>query len=194
MTSQINYAIIDETFPRAGQDNDTETFRRNYASIKDNFRFAKSEIEDLQNNTARTDRESDFNSNVIADAVFRECKDLFYNHQEIIASEYDIDFGLGSYQIVKFKNNTTIQFLGFPENSNSVGKVILELYSDGSERIIRFSPEGSTVLKTNGFSTPKIGETQPLTLPVNASNNPIFVEVWRRNNGIIFIKNLGQFV
>ncbi len=48
MTSAINYAAINENFPVAGQDNDTQTFRDNFDSIKTALSTAKTEITDLQ--------------------------------------------------------------------------------------------------------------------------------------------------
>ena len=49
MTSQINYTGIDNAYPVAGQDNDSQGFRDNFTVIKNNFNYSKSEIEDLQN-------------------------------------------------------------------------------------------------------------------------------------------------
>jgi len=42
--SNINYLNIDENFPIAGQDNDTQVFRDNFDSIKQALRIAKEEI------------------------------------------------------------------------------------------------------------------------------------------------------
>lgn len=53
--SNIDYASINENFPLAGVDNDTQVFRENFTKIKNNFEFAKTEIEALD---TRTDRKS----------------------------------------------------------------------------------------------------------------------------------------
>lgn len=45
--SNINPNNIDGTYPIAGQDNDSQGFRDNFTNIKNNFTFAKSELEDL---------------------------------------------------------------------------------------------------------------------------------------------------
>ena len=50
MPCNINPNNIDGNYPIAGQDNDSQGFRDNFSNIKNNFTFAKSEIEDLQNN------------------------------------------------------------------------------------------------------------------------------------------------
>ena len=46
--SSINPNNINGQYPVAGQDNDSQGFRDNFTNIKNNFTFAKSEIEDLQ--------------------------------------------------------------------------------------------------------------------------------------------------
>lgn len=48
MPSNINPNNIDGSFPIAGQDNDSQGFRDNFTNSKNNFRFAASEISDLQ--------------------------------------------------------------------------------------------------------------------------------------------------
>ena len=48
MASNIDNTSIDATYPIAGQDNDSQGFRNNFSTIKNNFTAAKSEIEALQ--------------------------------------------------------------------------------------------------------------------------------------------------
>ncbi len=48
--SSINPNNINGTYPIAGQDNDSQGFRDNFTNVKNNLAFAKTEIEDLQNN------------------------------------------------------------------------------------------------------------------------------------------------
>jgi hypothetical protein len=50
MPCNINPNNIDDNYPIAGQDNDSQGFRDNFSNIKSNFTFARSEISDLQNN------------------------------------------------------------------------------------------------------------------------------------------------
>ena len=54
MASNIDDTSIDATYPIAGQDNDSQGFRNNFSTVKNNFTAAKSEIEDLQTNTEHT--------------------------------------------------------------------------------------------------------------------------------------------
>lgn len=48
MSSNINTNTIDTKYPIAGQDNDTQGFRDNFASIKNNLDIASAEITSLQ--------------------------------------------------------------------------------------------------------------------------------------------------
>ena len=45
MPSNINTTNLDETYPVAGQDNNSQGFRDNFSTIKTNFTTAKTEIE-----------------------------------------------------------------------------------------------------------------------------------------------------
>jgi hypothetical protein len=54
MASSINPTAIDITYPIPGQDNDTQGFRDNFSSIRNNFNVAKSEISTIQSVLAAT--------------------------------------------------------------------------------------------------------------------------------------------
>jgi len=192
LTSLINFAAINENFPVAGQDNDTQVFRDNFDTIKTNFSAAKTEIEDLQDNVARTDVESDFNYNVVTaitlqDAYFRK-KDY---GAAIVVGTQDVSFKQAMYHIIKFGTNCAIQFTEFPVAAvdvtglGQVGKATLELYGDGTARTITFTVTGSTVLKKSaGF---------PGSLTVTSATNPVIIEVWQHSTDMIFLNYLGAY-
>ncbi len=192
MTSLINFAAINENFPVAGQDNDTQVFRDNFDTIKTNFSAAKTEIEDLQDNVARTDVDSDFNYNIataitLQDAYFRK-KD--YGAAIVVATQ-DVSFKQAMYHIIRFGTNCAIQFTEFPVAAVDVtglgqmGKATLELYGDGTTRTITFTLTGSTVLKKSpGF---------PGSLTVTSATNPVIIEVWQHSEAIIFLNYLGAY-
>ena len=192
MTSLLNFAAINENFPVAGQDNDTQVFRDNFDTIKTNFSAAKTEIEDLQDNVARTDVDSDFNYNVatavtLQDAYLRK-KDY---GAAIVVGTQDVSFKQAMYHIIKFGTNCAIQFTEFPVAAVDVtglgqmGKATLELYGDGTARTITFTLTGSTVLKKSaGF---------PGSLTVTSATNPVIIEVWQHSEAIIFLNYLGVY-
>ncbi len=198
MTSNINYLSINENFPVAGEDNDTQVFRDNFDTIKTSLRNAKDEITDLQTNTAKTNLDNDFGLNKISNALLQNKRQQKWSGGSVTASPTTIDFEQGSYQIYTVGANVTFDFLNFPGDPVftaeatpiGMGKVTLELYSDGSSRNVSFSTSGETVVKSLGF--PGYASGTPV-LTLTSATNPVIIEVWRHSQEIIFMRYVGQF-
>ena len=204
MTSNISFQGINEFFPVAGQDNDTQGFRDNFDTIKQGLRIANEEVSDLQANTARTDQDTDYNLFKIKNAVLenvRAQKLVGFEGTNVNVSPTSIDFSLGSYHLYKVGSGTVLDpfifdFVNFPGDPAlvggseiGVGSVILELYSDGQDRTVAFRPSGNTVVKKNNF--PVMPEGALGDIIVRSAVNPVFIEVWRHTANVIYIKYLG---
>jgi hypothetical protein len=96
MTSAINFLSINENFPVAGQDNDTQVFRDNFDTIKNNFRAAQEEITVLQTFSASVESDNDFNNNRITGAILQRTSDLFLDLGDFNGDA--IDWEGGPYQ------------------------------------------------------------------------------------------------
>ena len=192
-SSSINYLNINENFPIAGQDNDTQVFRDNFDTIKTSLRNAKTEIDEILGAAARKDDDNDFNLNIIQNAVMQNNREQKFDKGLVTASPTTVDYQNGSYQIMKLGANVTVDFLNFPGGPEltteptpvGVGKVTLELYGDGSPRILTFSTSGGTVIKKDS--------SFPGSLTLTSASNPVFIEVWRHSEAVIFMRYLGQF-
>lgn len=191
MTSNINYASINENFPVAGQDNDTQVFRDNFDTIKTSLRYAYEEITDLQDNVIRSDQTNEFNNNVISGAVFQNNRDALFDGQNIVVP-ISVDYANGNYQIFRFGASVTLGFLSFPgdlTNPVGVGKVTLELYGDGTARTITLDPaNGATYKKKNWPGSPGGN-----AFTVTSTTNPVIIEVWRYSDSTIFVNYIGEF-
>ena len=192
MTSAINYLSINENFPVAGQDNDTQTFRDNFDTIKTNFRSAQEEVTDLQLYTAKTNGDNDFNNNEISKTVLRNTMFKKFDGGIITlpTTQLTVDYENGGYQVFRFSANMNIDFQNFPENSSAsgpigCGRMTLELYGDGTSRTLTFITSAGTTLRRNG--------TFPGTLTVSSNSAPIIIEIWRHDATNIFMNYLGQF-
>ena len=188
--SNINYVSINENFPVAGQDNDTQVFRDNFDTIKTSLRYAKEELEIFQDSAtgaARLNQSNNFNQNIIANAVLQGNRDALFDGGNYNTSALDVTYTNGGYQIYKFGTNVEINFLEFPENETpaGVGKVTLELYSDGSSKTVTFKSIGGLVYKKNA--------TFPGTLTLTSATNPVIIEVWRYKSATIFLNYVGVF-
>jgi hypothetical protein len=192
LTSLINFAAINENFPVAGQDNDTQVFRDNFDTIKTNFSAAKTEIEDLQNNSARIDGTSDFDYNIVTTVTLQ---DTILRKRDygaaIVAATQEVSFKQALYHIIKFGNNCAIELIDFPVTEVDIlgfgacGKITLELYGDGTTRTLSFTPSGTTVFKKSS--------NYPGTLTVTSATNPVILEVWQHSSDVIFLNYLGSF-
>ena len=192
MTSLINFAAINENFPVAGQDNDTQVFRDNFDTIKTNFSTAKTEITDLQDNAARTDSDNDFLYNVVGSVTLQ---DAYLRKKDygaaIVAGTQDVSFKQAMYHVIKVGANTSLSFSEFPTGAvdatglGQIGKATLELYGDGTTRTITITTSGGTVLKkSSGF---------PGSITVTSSTNPVIIEVWQHSATVIFLNYLGLY-
>ncbi len=197
MTSNINFAGINENFPVAGQDNDTQVFRDNFSLIKENFRNSYNEITALQSNAAKLNENNDFSGSIISGAVFVDNRDRVHSYSTIAESTpqavYEVDYGQGPYQKFTVNKDINLQFTNFPV-STGVGKVTLELYGDGTERTITLIAEGGTQFKRSKVTT-STGATIsfPNPLKVTSSTNPTIIEVWQYSSNTIYLNYVGVF-
>jgi hypothetical protein len=192
LTSLINFAAINENFPVAGQDNDTQVFRDNFDTIKTNFSTAKTEITDLQDNVARTDGDNDFLYNVIGSVTLQ---DAYLRKKDygaaIIAGTQDVSFKQAMYHVIKLGADTSLSFSEFPTGAvdvtglGQIGKATLELYGDGTARTITITTSGGiTLRKSPGF---------PGSITVTSATNPVIIEVWQHGATVIFMNYLGLY-
>ena len=192
MTSLINFAAINENFPVAGQDNDTQVFRDNFDTIKTNFSTAKTEITDLQDNAVRTDIDNDFLYNVVGSVTLN---DAYLRKKDygsaIVAGPQDISFKQAMYHVIKFGADISLSFSEFPTGAvdvtglGQIGKATLELYGDGTARTITITTSGATVLKKSpGF---------PGSITVTSATNPVIIEVWQHSATVIWLNYLGLY-
>jgi len=198
MASEIIFSTIDEEFPAAGQDNDTQGFRDNFSIIKAALAKASIEIGTLQNNTAGLELSeieggSDFNENLISNATLKGNIESLVSQGSRTGS-VELNFGNGNYQVVKVEGgNIDFNVVGFPQEG--AAKITLELFGDGTARTVTFSTTDAglvTFKKSSGF---------PGTLQVTSADNPVLIEIYTRKKNadpgllprIIFLNYLGQF-
>jgi hypothetical protein len=70
--SSINFDSIDQNYPVAGQDNNSQGFRDNFTFIKSAFTTTKAEITALETNTAKLNDANDFGGGILANAQLEQ--------------------------------------------------------------------------------------------------------------------------
>lgn len=185
MASNIDFISIDETFPIAGRDNDSQGFRDNFSIIKNNFESAKGEIEDLQVNAARVDQANNFNKQNIVNANFVACSEELFDGGAVSTTTL-VSWQDGPYQIFTATGNMQFTLSGFPD-SGTVGKMKIQINGDGVNRQVNFAI-------SNGGSFRKSPEVPSLPITVNSSNEFHVFEFWTYNGGsTVFVDYVGPF-
>lgn len=186
MASNIDYISIDETYPIAGRDNDSQGFRDNFSIIKNNFESAKGEIEDLQLNVVRKDQANNFNNQNIVNANLVACSEELFDGG-VVSSTTLVSWQDGAYQIFSVTNNMQFTLSGFPD-SGAVGKMKIQVNADDVNRQINFAISG-------GGSFKKSPSVPTLPLTINSSTQYHIFEFWTYNKGsTVFMDYVGPFV
>lgn len=134
MTSQINYAAIDATYPVAGQDNDSQGFRDNFAAIKTALQYANSEITDIQNNGAVLNSDNNFAGNQLYNAEFKYNSQTVYAHGTVSGS-ISIDWHNGPVQSLTTSGNITLSFTNWPTSTKAGSVMLLITLGNGTHTI-----------------------------------------------------------
>lgn len=197
MASQITTTNIDENFPVAGQDNDSQGFRDNFATIKNNFDFAASEISDLQDNTAKLNVNNNFSFNDIINANI-DASTYTLNAEQAITASQNINWDSGSYQIFRIgdpapQTSITLTLTEWP-SSGSYASTRIAIESDGTSRDVYFQVFNGSLKIDDAWRTAFTDATSPIATGADTDQPHIF-EFWTYNGGaIVYGKYLGQFI
>lgn len=191
MASQINYATLNENYPVAGQDNDSQGFRDNFAITKVALSVAKTEITDLQNRAVVTSEnelpaENDLGNSSITNGIMNFIR-YQVNIGVAVSVNTDVNVQTGFLHQYVLGADVVLRFINWPVE-NEYYLINLQLKSDElADRTVDFLTEnsGSMVYET---STP----SRPITLPL--SGNTKIIEVYTYDHGVhVYARYLGEY-
>ncbi len=190
MTSAISTSSIDESYPVAGQDNNSQGFRDNFNAIKTALNTAKGEIDTLQSGTAKLNVANNFNGVLLEDAEVNK----FYGsvrQNGTVSTNSDIDLENGPLQVVTVGANISLRFINWPD-SDLYGKMRLHIKNtSGSSKTITLDSQGVTDIK---FVSGEFTASGSLAQVAVANNTEVVVEAWTYDNGVnVYLKNFGIF-
>jgi hypothetical protein len=176
MTSNINYTSINAAFPVAGQDNDSQGFRDNFAVIQTALNTASNEISDIQLNYAKLNDSNYFDGNTIEGAVLKnngeQLQTQVVSPGTVTLGKFPLNFAAANYQVLTISTNTNFQINSWP--AGVYAKLRLEITPTTSSAIsITFtSPTSGGVIKSNR------------NIPYTATNTFSQIwDVWTRDGG-----------
>ena len=155
MASNISDTGISADFPIAGQDNDSQGFRDNFATTVANFAAAKAEIEALQTNGAVKNADNNFLGNTINNANFQNTTETGYIAGATVNTSQNVNLDNGAYQEFTVGADITLTLSNWSSTIARTGRVRIHIKSDlaaGSavNRTITFaSNAGGGTLKRN---------------------------------------------
>lgn len=179
--STSNIETIDELYPVAGQDNDTQGFRDNFDAIKTALEEAAADIIALDTSTAKTNDANDFNGNNITEANFIATTEEVTNIGPLDSGIPEVLWSNGLYQIISIGADITLSLTGWPA-TGKMGKFRMALISDNSSSTtnfdVTFSAKGGGTLKKNSA-----WPTGNNTITVTSPTDPIFIDFWTTDSG-----------
>jgi len=190
MASNINSIGIDEFFPIAGQDNDSQGFRDNFNIIKNSLSTAKTEITSLQDNSADTTQTNNFNNNIIMNANLLSTTEFVYTVQNA-TEQTNIYWNNGNYQVIQAGNDILITLSGWPtdiygnDGIDRLAKLRLAISGDGNARTITFNDASGRSIR--------VPSTWPTPFQVTNTDRPKIVDFWTTDALVLYADYVGEF-
>jgi len=125
-SSDINTSTIDSNYPVAGQDNDSQGFRDNFANIVSAIDNAKSAIGTLENNSPDVTTDNDFNDNTASKIILQDSAWKAPSAEVVGDSTYNIDYTSGHYRRIIVTQNCTFTVSNWSP-SDGAGHLLLEI-------------------------------------------------------------------
>jgi len=120
MSTATNFInLINVSYPVAGQDNDTQGFRDNYANIKNGLLALGTQVDNTLN--LFTNQTNNFNGNIIDNANLQAVGEVIYTPNVAnagVQGPQTVDYTLGSYQQFILSSSTSFTFQNWPTVGN----------------------------------------------------------------------------
>ena len=180
-TSAINYSTININFPAAGQDNDSQGFRDNFALIKSALGTAQTEITYLNTYAIDKTKNNDLGSNTLSNVLLKGSSTTSITALASAGTTNVITFAEAHYRRYSLSNAvSTFQVDDWPLSSN--GEVTLELSTTVTSKQAQFqvgvvnSALGTVTQKmylgNQGFGSNNYITVSPNTITVVKINSP----------------------
>jgi hypothetical protein len=190
---------IDETFPVAGQDNESAGFRDNFTAIKDSLEYTNDQINNLTSATVKLTERNLFGTDATLETVL-----LVAHSEKTMASSQaivnpigqEVSYENGAYHSVVLGTPTSgtsinLDITGFPALAGEEGRYA-KIRLDA--KLAAVSTPAVTLEFSNAAGTLIYDGGWPATLSVSSYQHPVSVEFWSYDGGeTVFAKYLGIY-
>lgn len=198
-TSTITTTNIDEHYPIAGVDNNTDGFRNNFFAIKSALVEAANEISSISSRAVLTSGmtnphnpvENDLAASKITNGTYKKFYSITYTPSVVAGSSILVDLEAGNLQKFLINLDVAITVSGWPA-SGQYASVRLHLkFSPDSESPTRTTAEITSI---GGENNAAVYQEADYTPPHVSGNNEFVYDIWSYDGGdSIFIKYIGEF-
>ena len=168
MTSNIDTTRINANFPVAGQNNDSQGFRDNFANIKVALNFAKSEITNLQNTGLRSGPigneivDNRMNWTLLTSPQLKAPSITFVD-LGLKAGQLVVDYSSGTVQKITVVSNIELDFRGFPPAGQYGSLILWFSVSSTSYRVLlpltmKYGLNNNQQIVNNQIQFPDVGD------------------------------------
>ena len=202
-TSTIISSTIDETFPVAGQDNDSQGFRDNFNIIKDNFTTTKTDFDDLFNkvllkaplNGDTSSLSNALDNETISVVNLLQHTETAYDATGGIGADTNVSFTSGHHYKIQAQDNITLTIVDFPD-TDQYAEMRFEITGDGiANRTITFAGEYASAAPSTMLvdGSAELGGTTAITTSTVTSRRHL-VKAFTTDGGVnVFLQYLGTF-
>ena len=209
MTSAITPGTIVTNYPIAGQDNDSQGFRNNFAAIAVNFSTAETEITALQTvalvaadlATQTTPVVNNMLGSTLNNGLYSQFDGVFFNGGTVssISTATPVSHTNGPIQKFTIGVSNVILNLGYNGTTStwpaagrySVMRLMLVNGDTSTTKTVTLAiPGGGTAKTATGWG----GGTNPVTVTLPTNQKYEVIEFWTVDGGAnVFIKSVGEF-
>ena len=190
MASNITYSTIDENYPVAGVDNDSQGFRDNFNIVKTALTTTSTEITDLQAGSCKVNAANNFAGNTISYANFLANKESTNTANSTgVSANLSLSWSQAHVFVIKATNDITLTFSDFPIDGYGKMNLFLSGGTVSSPKTISLvGPAGSTIL-TDGNTW----ITSTSNIRVTSESAPLMIEVSTYDSITFFARYIGAF-
>lgn len=202
MTSNIIYGGIDQNYPVAGQDNDSQGFRDNFSYIKDALTVAATEITDLQTKAVlKGDLEGGdaVDNNLGGGSIYNGFYRNFFGdtHTDSVSTQTDIEVNIADAQVFTINADVDFTFRNWPGTlaNKKYAPIRIHLRSgNGAAHYATFYSENAGVFYCESNVTVDTQSPAHPKIQVSANGKDKVIEVWSVSDGSkLYVRYLGEF-
>ena len=194
MASNISTTTIDENYPVAGIDNDSQGFRDNFSSIKTNLTTAGTEITALQANRARIDADNDHSGNEIQNAELLQVTPKVNTAFQSLTGDHEVDYRDAHVHVINATapvgNAFTVSFTGWPTARYAKLRMIMSVSSGVSTSITMSAGAGEAKINDD----PSTWNGTRILTHSGSIGEKIIVDVYTYDTGnTLYFDYVGKF-